>query len=399
MNNVITNSYKTQVFNSKIIIDNVDSKLEQATWYLLTKCLKHQTNKLDSLEDVYYQLEEYYAASTSISLAKRDNKLELHLCATMVGGIDEAIQNADKVLSLLIEQVYDSKLVTSEIFEKEKEKINLSYKNWQNNKQAVAIQNGLYKIEDSIRTSKINDPEFINQITLDMVNEKKKSLQAMKIQDVYFVGNKMPNIAHNNLIFSPNYSMFEPKQINQKFKSGEYVVNTQNSQSYLIVFWSIGEILSAKESIVLQIVNSIFGSSPNSKLFMNIREKHSLSYHTSSAYIDGINVIMGFAGIQADKFDLAKTVMLEQMNQLSKSVISVEEIKSAKQRYSEIFKSATDSADQLILVNSILKSLGFETKQEAIEYIDSIGIIDIEKMIKKINQQPLIYFEKGEIDE
>jgi predicted Zn-dependent peptidase len=193
--------------------------------------------------------------------------------------------------------------------------------------------------------------------------------------------------------------MFEPKQINQKFKSGEYVVNTQNSQSYLIVFWSIGEILSAKESIVLQIVNSIFGSSPNSKLFMNIREKHSLSYHTSSAYIDGINVIMGFAGIQADKFDLAKTVMLEQMNQLSKSVISVEEIKSAKQRYSEIFKSATDSADQLILVNSILKSLGFETKQEAIEYIDSIGIIDIEKMIKKINQQPLIYFEKGEIDE
>jgi hypothetical protein len=399
MNSVLTNTYKTQVFNSRIVIDNVESNLDQAVWYVLTKCLKHQSNNLNTLEEVYYQLEEYYAASTSISLIKRSDKLEIHLAATMVGGIDSATVNASKVLDLLVGQVYSEKPITQSIFDKEKNKINLSYQNWKNNKQAVAIQNGLNKIEESLLTSKLNDPKFINQVTLEMVNQKKAELAKLKMQDVYFIGNEIPSGIIRDEIYTNQYSKFTPKKVNENFKAKEYVQVTANAQSYLIMFWSIQEILTPQEAVILQIANSIFGSSPNSKLFMNIREKHSLSYHTSSAYIDGINVIMGFAGIQADKFDLAKKVMLEQMNDLKNGVISNEELRSAKQRYAEMFKSATDTADNLVLVNSILNTLSFETTDQALDFIDSIEIKDIKTIVKKINSDALVYFEKGEINE
>src|SRR5699024_9099867 len=62
----------------------------------------------------------------------------------------------------------------------------------------------------------------------------------------------------------------------------------------------------------LLILNGIFRSYPNSKLFQEVREKHSLAYYATSRIESHKGLLIVMAGIESTDSEKAKTIILEQ---------------------------------------------------------------------------------------
>ncbi len=97
----------------------------------------------------------------------------------------------------------------------------------------------------------------------------------------------------------------------------------------------------------LIVANEIFGGSPNSKLFMNVREKMSLCYYCSSS-IDGVKGIMLVnAGIEGKNYEIAKTAIAEQLDNVQNGKFSDDEFSNAVSSLINGYKSVSDSVSSL----------------------------------------------------
>ena len=56
----------------------------------------------------------------------------------------------------------------------------------------------------------------------------------------------------------------------------------------------------------LYVFNELFGGSPSSRLFLNVREKHSLCYYVSSLLDIRKGLLLVSSGVQAQNIEKAK---------------------------------------------------------------------------------------------
>nr|WP_279401225.1 insulinase family protein [Piscibacillus salipiscarius] len=80
----------------------------------------------------------------------------------------------------------------------------------------------------------------------------------------------------------------------------------------------------------LQVFNGVFGAFPHSKLFLNVREKHSLAYYAASRLESNKGLMLVFSGIAPDKFDQAKEIIIQQHEDIKSGQISEDEIDQTK---------------------------------------------------------------------
>lgn len=92
------------------------------------------------------------------------------------------------------------------------------------------------------------------------------------------------------------------------------------------------------------VFNDIFGGSPASKLFRNVREKLSLCYSCGSSYDFTKGVIFVRSGIANENYDRALDEILRQLEDIKKGKISEFEFESAKKALVSSYRQVTDSA-------------------------------------------------------
>ncbi|SEM48966.1 Predicted Zn-dependent peptidase [Mesobacillus persicus] len=80
----------------------------------------------------------------------------------------------------------------------------------------------------------------------------------------------------------------------------------------------------------LQVFNGIFGGFSHSKLFLNVREKNSLAYYVASRLESHKGLMMVMSGIEFENFDLAVTIINEQMAAMKSGDFTDEELKQTK---------------------------------------------------------------------
>lgn len=126
--------------------------------------------------------------------------------------------------------------------------------------------------------------------------------------------------------------VFEEMEVNQGKLSMGFVTNITNTSD------DIG---------ALVVANEIFGGSPNSKLFMNVREKMSLCYYCSSS-VDAVKGIMLVnAGIESENYETTKNAINEQLDDLKAGKFTDEEFDNAISSLTNGYKSVTDSVSSL----------------------------------------------------
>lgn len=114
------------------------------------------------------------------------------------------------------------------------------------------------------------------------------------------------------------------------------------AQSKLVMGMRAGT--TPKERLVTKLTAAIFGGTPSSKLFLNVREKQSLCYYCSARHDTPKNVIFVESGVETKNLDRAEEAILTELRAMQAGEISEEEILHAKLALCNSYNSVADSA-------------------------------------------------------
>jgi predicted Zn-dependent peptidase len=96
-----------------------------------------------------------------------------------------------------------------------------------------------------------------------------------------------------------------------------------------------------------QLLNAMFGGTPSSKLFLNVREKLSLCYYCTSSYNEYKGCFTVDSGVEADNAQKAEAEILVQLKALQNGDFTDDEIDSAKKAVINSLKTVVDSANAI----------------------------------------------------
>lgn len=167
------------------------------------------------------------------------------------------------------------------------------------------------------------------------------------------------------------------------------------AQSKLSIGLCCGVDPSSDEYDALMLGGCIFGGSPFSKLFLNVREKLSLAYY-ASCRIDRIkSVMMISSGIETKNFRQAYDEIMVQLQAMKNGDITEEELAAAKKYLTNGLTAMNDSMRTLedyYLSQGILGQN--QSPEELIACLDKVGIAEIRAVMQKVTVDT-VYFLKG----
>lgn len=153
------------------------------------------------------------------------------------------------------------------------------------------------------------------------------------------------------------------------------------------------------EYYALVLASCIFGGSPFSKLFNNVREKLSLAYYAVAKTARFKSVMMISSGIQTENYKAAYDEIMVQFKKMQDGDFTDDEISSAKKYLSTSFNSMKDSLrgmEDYYLSQTIMGA-----EQSIDELLAAVTAVDRERIInvmKKIKFDT-VYFLKGNAKE
>ena len=119
------------------------------------------------------------------------------------------------------------------------------------------------------------------------------------------------------------------------------------AQANLVIGWRLGECMEDPDFAALYVFNDLFGGSPSSKLFLNVREKLSLCYYASSIIDIRKGLLLVSSGIQLSNLDAAKAEIFAQLEAVCRGDFSEDDLRTAKAGVISDLRSIPDSQGAL----------------------------------------------------
>ncbi len=123
----------------------------------------------------------------------------------------------------------------------------------------------------------------------------------------------------------------------------QFFEQMEMEQSVLILGFTAEMPDSAKKRAILTVYDEIFGGSPASKLFMNVREKEGLCYYCSSYPAGRKNIIFVSCGLEPGCEDKATNAIYREVNAMKNGDFSEDDLKNAKNSISRSLLSVENS--------------------------------------------------------
>ena len=231
--------------------------------------------------------------------------------------------------------------------------------------------------------------EFINSSDVDIYvigeyNEK-EMIKLIK-EKLNFKTIKKPKkelyIYHDKILKRPN-TVIESEKFNQ---------------SKLAIGCKLKDLTDFERKYVISLYNMILGGGFNSKFMQIIREKKSLAYYINSSVYKSDNLLIINSGISKDNFlEVVKNIK-SIMKNLTKNLVSNQELIDAKTEYLSIIDESLDNMDGIvenIIATDLLKIDEIEKRKEEVKKVTCEDILNVSKKVFI----DTIYLLKGEDDE
>jgi len=166
-------------------------------------------------------------------------------------------------------------------------------------------------------------------------------------------------------------------------------------QAKLNIGFKLKDLSEYELRYVLPIYNEIFGGSPNSKLFQNVREKNSLAYYINSMVNIFDNLLIVYSGINKKSYDKAVELIKKELNNMKKGKFSTDEIDKAKENMIASLETIEDSPGRVINMYYARELAGGDEIEERIEKVKNVTKEDIMKVAAKLKIDT-IYLMHGE---
>ncbi|PKR78682.1 peptidase M16 [Halalkalibacillus sediminis] len=392
---------RTKKFKTNTIALKFSSPLDRKTITeraLLPFIMQKGTENYPSELELRLKLDEMYGAKFSINSGKKGENHVITVVLDFANDqfIPEEDQLVKKAISFLYEVVANPKINDNSfdptIVEREKETLKNKIQSIIDEKMQYA---NMRLIDNMCENEKfgihshgyLEDLPNVNGSTLV---ETYQSMLNNDSLDIFVVGDFNEDDVNEQFIntFTMNRT---PRQ--ESFSSDHKEVSEVNEvveeqklqQAKLHLGFRTMTTFKDEDYRALQVFNGIFGGYPHSKLFMNVREKHSLAYYAASRIESNKGLLFVFSGIAPDQYDLAKKIIIEQFEDMKAGKITDEELEQTKKAIIHQVKETIDRAGGMVEWFYQQSIGGSEKSIETVfDEINQVTIEDIVKMANKV---------------
>lgn len=405
---ITTQQFKT----TRIIISflkQIESKKELAMRTLLANILETSSQKYPTQKQVAQKLAALYGASFGTTSNRHGNVHALNMILNCVN--DKYLQKPQEILKqalefleeMLFAPLVDENGFDQKTFMRQKSNLEDYLVSLADNKQTLAalkVQE-LYFTKSWQQVASFGSQADLKNITaqelyayyLQCLTKDQVQIVVLgdlvsetKIQELL---QNLPFVARTSQNLQPFYTQEVIPTVKETSDSEEL------SQSKLDLMFNLPVKYHTKDHYAALVLNGLFGGSPLSKLFVNVREKESLAYYASSSLDILRQTILVQTGIQAENKEHVVELIIQQLQAIAKQDFSLEVFENVKASLVNSYLSRLDS--QMNLVNRVISDYLTNTVSDEAKWVANIKEVtpqEVANLATKIKLQA-VYFLEG----
>ena len=384
-----------------------------ALYNLLSKVVKKGSARFPSQEAIAKRSEELYSASIMSAVTKVGESITFSLFSSALDnryafdGINISEGTSCLLYSLLneplTEETEEGMAFVAQIVAREKETLLDTIRAQINNKSAYALKRcrDVMCEGEPYRIPLCGSIEDVEAITPRSLYTAYLDLIRAATVEVYYVGSEDETLVFERTktllqgLLPRKKSRFEPVIVASAEKVKRVAECVKASQGKLVMGFRTACTAKDEDSAALRVFDAVFGSSPVSKLFMNVREKRSLCYYCSSSVDFDKGILFVSAGIENKNAKATEHEILAQLSEICSGHISENELLCAKESIYDYLRSFEDSAasmERWSLVHTLREST--VTAQALIEQVSRVTLSDVVRVAGRITLDT-VYFLEG----
>lgn len=401
---VNSDKFKTNFISVNFI--NALNKQTASQNALIPFVLKRGNESFKNLTEINERLNELYGASVNVGVRKKGDNQIISISTEFVDN-SFAIDNedifksiTDFFISIIKNPILKENAFLSEYVEQEKKNLIDLIKSQINDKKSYAVNRCVEEMckDEAYGVNEFGDIGEVSKINAVSLYESYQNLISNSKIFVFCEGQfeeeKLTEVFKNN--FSSHSLMdIETKIIPNVTQPKEIVETLDVNQGKLTLGFRINLPLNEEQNIKIALFNEIFGGSPNSKLFENVREKLSLCYYCASKIERHKRIMIVYSGVENANKDLAFNEILSQLEEIKKGNITDFEMDAAKKSLYNKYISSEDSVMQTedwylgqYLSNGNISTL------DAAKMLENMNVNDIVEVANSVTLDT-VYFLKG----
>ena len=331
---------------------------------LIPFVLRRGTAAYPDMESLSARMEELYGTVIEPSIRRIG---EIHCCGFYASfPEDDFLPGGEKLLSsataltlqLLLSPVTRGGLLLPAYVESEREKLLDLIASRVNNKRSYAVARCIEEMcccED-FAVSRYGDEDTCRSINYKKLSKYYRTLLQTSPIELFYCGRaslgEMKSLLREQLATLPRGEIDDEIgteiRMNALEAQPRYTEEQMDvAQANLVIGWRLGECMEDPDFPALYVFNDIFGGSPSSKLFLNVREKLSLCYYASSIIDLRKGILLVSSGIHLKNCEAAKSEIFAQLEAVRAGDFTAEDLETAKAGVISDLRSTPDSQSAL----------------------------------------------------
>ncbi|WP_302116765.1 pitrilysin family protein [uncultured Limosilactobacillus sp.] len=373
---------------------------------LLANLLETSTHRYPTQTALARQLASLYGAYVNLFVNRLGMMHTVRLRASFVNNRFVNEDLFEKISGLINEILFHPLIDDGEFdgptFRIQANNLRSTIKSFYDDKQFLASQRlmDLYYRNDSVMKipsfGQIADLEKLNAKSLvatyqSMINHDKVDIFVLGDIDPELARKVFARLPFNNRVPFSNSPLYHQLPYDQVQRKTEY---QQVSQAKLNLAYSLPVYYHDSDYYAALVFNGLFGGTPYSKLFTNVREKASLAYYASSRLLPFNGVVSVQTGIRASDQERVQDMIQEQLKDLQNGNFSDEALKEVQDSLINQYRAGHDLASN-ILEQQLVAKLVNETNKDFVAEIKKVTPADISQVANKMKLQA-VYLLSGE---
>lgn len=364
--------------------------------------LRQGTINYPSEQALQQKLDQLYGATLTLDVAKKG---DFHIFTIRIAVanerfipdestlIDEAIQLLEEVI---FRPLVENDAFMETIFQREKKTLTKKIESVVDNKVQYA---NIRLIDEMFKGERYHlhvhgYVEDLETLTAKQLYEQYQIMLQQDTIDVYVLGDFELDVMQEKISTALTKLQRQsrqqaplPKEEGTVRKIKEVIEKDDIQQAKLHLGYRTNCTFSDDDYPALQVFNGLFGGFPNSKLFMNVREKHSLAYYASSQLDSHKGALFVLSGIDHKDYKKARDIIEAQMLAMKQGDFTEDDIAETKSMLINQILETLDHPQGIIelLYQQVVASYEMTPKQ-LIQKIQAVTKDDIVNIAQQVEQ-------------
>lgn len=371
---------------------------------LVPAILRRGTANYPTMKDISKKLESLYGSKFDCGVYKKgDNQIIRFYGEAINRRFTNNNENvlselADLIKDIIFNPILENGNFKSDYIAQEKEQVKDIIESRKNDKVQYALER-CYELMfegEPFGLCEFGTTEMVDKVTKEELIAGYKNMLNNYQVDIVVSGDISEEEFHN---IASKFDFSERNSLKIESNKDVHVDKVRNftekfdiNQAKLSLGYRVNIDVNSDDYYKMLVYNGILGGGVQSKLFQNVREKHSLAYYAFSRF-DKIKSIMGIScGIEIPNYQEALDTILEQVEDMKKGNITEYEYDTTIKTIENSLNSMKDEQAQMLDFNyTQILTDNFRTLEGIIENIKKVTVSDVVDVAQNV-ELDTIYF-------